>query len=272
MEKTLAKGLLVLEALILCEESAGVSEVAEILGISKSNAHRLLRTLVEMGFVASSEGRYWATLKVWELGSHVIKRYDVKELARPFMTRVAAQTAEEVRLAVFDVVALEVVYIDKIDSAQDVRAFSEIGSRSPAYCTSSGKALLTYLGDDIIAKVSESLAPRTRWTITEPAKFVANLEKARDEGYALSEREFSEQVSGVGAPIFGRDGSVVAAISVIGPAERFPPKRLREIGALTRQACDDVSARISPPQPNVVHLKQGLQRLSRKNEASQKSS
>lgn len=248
----------------MCPEPAGVSELAQMLGISKSNAHRLLRTLLELGFVASSEGRYWATLKVWELGSHVIRRYDVKEFARPFMAQVAAQTEEEVRLAIFDAITLEVVYIDKIDSAQDVRAFSEIGGRAPSYCTSSGKAFLAYQNDDLIARISQSLTPRTRWTITDPAKFAANLEKARADGYALNEKELSEQVSGVAAPIFGRDGSVVASISVIGPAERFPLKRLREIGELTRKACDDVAARINPPSPNVVHLKQGLQRLGQK--------
>jgi len=268
VEKTLAKGLLVLEALILCREPAGVSEVADLLGISKSNAHRLLRTLLEMGFAASSEGRYWATLKVWELGSHVIKRYDVKDLARPFITRVAVQTAEEVRLAVFDAVGLEVVYIDKIDSAHDVRAFSEIGSRSPSYCTSSGKALLAFQDEDVIAQVARSLTPRTRWTITDADKFAADLEKARQDGFAISDREFSEQVSGVAAPIFGREGVPIAAISVIGPVERLPMKRLREIGRMTRQACDEVSARLAPPLPNVVHLRQGLQRLGRQKENS----
>lgn len=269
MEKTLVKGLLVLEALITCREPAGVSEMADLLGLSKSNTHRLLRTLMEMGYVGTHEGSYWATLKVWELGSHVISRYDVKDMARPFMTRVAVQTSEEVRLAVFDEAALEVVYIDKIDSVHDVRAFSEIGSRSPSHCTSSGKALVAWADQNVVDRVSGMLAQHTRWTITDPQKFAADLEQARGDGYAISDKEFSEQVSGVAAPIIGRDGKVVAAISTIGPVERFPISRLHEIGQLTRQACADVSARLAPPpSPNVVHLKQGLQRLERKKETS----
>lgn len=264
LEKTLAKGLLVLEALIMYPGPVGVTELADVLGLSKSNVHRLLRTLLELGFVASSDGRYWATLKVWEMGSQVIKRYDVKDFARPFMTSIAAQTEEEVRLAVFDADTLEVVYIDKIDSAQDVRAFSEIGGRSPAHCTSSGKMFLAYQSDVVVARALLGLISHTRWTITDPAKFSANLEQVRTNGYALNEKELSEQVNGVAAPIFGRDGTIVASISVIGPAERFPVKRLREIGEITRKVCAEISAKMSPTAPNVVRLKHGLERLNGK--------
>jgi len=245
-------------------EPAGVSELAQALGISKSNAHRLLRTLLELGFVDSRDGRYWATLKVWELGSHVIKRYDVKDFARPFMAQIAAQTGEEVRLSIFDETTFEVIYIDKIDSAQDVRAYSQIGGRAPSYCTSSGKVFLAHQDEDVIARVSKALSSRTKWTITDPAKFADDLERTRADGYALNDRGLSEQVSGVAAPIFGRDGRVIASISVIGPAERFSMKRLREIGEATKKACTAISASMNPPAPNVVRLKQDLQRLASK--------
>ncbi len=79
MEKTLAKGLVVLEALIRNGRPCGVSDLAVSLGMSKSNAHRLLNTLAETGFVTTEEGRYAASLKVWELGTLIIKGYDVRE-------------------------------------------------------------------------------------------------------------------------------------------------------------------------------------------------
>lgn len=261
MEKTLAKGLMVLEALTVFPEPTGVSELAATLGISRSNAHRLLRTLVETGFADSADGQYWPTLKVWELGSQVIRRYEVQDFARPAIIRVAAQCDEEVRLAIFDPMALEAVYLDKIDSSQDVRAFSEVASRSPSHCTSSGKALLMYQSDEVIWRAAQQLAPRTPWTLTDPEAFVADLMQARRDGYALSIKEFSENVSGVGAPIIGPGGQVIAAISVIGPADRLTEARLREIGELAQRACESVSARMAPHKPNAVHLKDGLKRL-----------
>jgi DNA-binding IclR family transcriptional regulator len=164
MEKTLAKGLAALEALIRRDAPCGVSDLASELGISKSNAHRLLNTLLETGFVASENGRYKASLKTWELGTRVIRHFDVRDLARPAMMRLVRDTAEGVRLTVLDPERLEVVYIDKLDSPQD-----------------------------------------------KPAALMRELERVRSEGYAVNNREYSPQVVGVAAPIFDREGNVVAA-------------------------------------------------------------
>lgn len=263
MEKTLAKGLAVLEALLLCAEPAGVSEIAQMLGISKSNAHRLLRTLLELGFVDSRDGRYWATLKVWELGSQVIKRYDVRDHARPLMIQIAAQSHEEVRLAVFDIQALEVIYIDKVETTQDVRAFSEIGGRTPACCTASGMAFLAWQSDEVLTRAAAGLTARSPHTITDPAVFLDRLRQVRSDGFAINERQLSEQISGVGAPIFGHDNTVIASISVVGPAPRLPTERLTALGELLRKGCAEISAHINPPKPNVVRLRQNLEAVTR---------
>jgi DNA-binding IclR family transcriptional regulator len=264
MEKTLAKGLIVLEALIQRGEPCGVSDLAVALGMSKSNAHRLLNTLVETGFVNAIDGRYEASLKVWELGTHVIKNYDVRDLARPAMTRLVRETAEGVRLTVLDPKSLEVVYIDKIDSPQDVRPFSEVGGRAPAHCTSNGKILLAYQDERFIKRVSRKLKAYTQWTITDPDAFMRELKKARTDGFALNSREYSPQVSGVAAPIFDGDHTVIAALSIAAPADRMRPPVLRKVTAVLCDAAASVSARMQPAFPNVVHLPGGMSELRRK--------
>lgn len=264
MEKTLAKGLIVLEALIQKGEPCGVSDLAVALGMSKSNAHRLLNTLAEAGFVNAADGRYEASLKVWELGTHVIKNYDVRDLARPAMTRLVRETAEGVRLTVLDPQKLEVVYIDKIDSPQDVRPFSEIGRRAPAYCTSSGKILLAYQDERFVKKVSRKLKAYTPRTITDPEAFLRELRKARADGYALNTREYSPQVSGVAAPIFDGENNVIASLSIAAPADRLRPQILKKVISLVCNAAASVSARMQPTIPNVVPLSGGMAQLRRK--------
>jgi len=261
MEKTRAKGLIVLEALIQRGEPSGVSDLAASLGISKSNAHRLLATLVETGFVAANDGRYAATLKVWELGTRIIGGYDVRELARPAMTGLVRDTTEGVRLTVFDPDKLEVVYIDKIDSPQDVRTFTEIGGRSPAYCTSSGKVMLSYQDDALIRRASRRLKAFTPSTIVDPDEFVRHLGKVRANGFALNLREYSPQVSGVAAPIFGRHGEVVAALSIAAPADRMPAARLRKVTAMLCAAAASVSARMQPVAASTAQLSQRIAHL-----------
>ena len=261
MEKTLAKGLIVLEALAQAGGPCGVSDLAASLGISKSNTHRLLNTLVATGFASAVDGRYAASLKVWELGTKVIDGFDLRERARPAMTRLVRETAESVRLTVLDPKSLEVIYIDKIDSPQDVRTYTEIGGRAPAHCTSSGKVMLAYQDDAVVRRIARKLKPYTQSTIVDPAELLRHLKKVRASGYALNQREFSPQVSGVAAPIFDAEGHVVAALSIAAPADRLPAARLKQVTAQLCDAAASVSARLQPGTTSVVQLSARIAQL-----------
>jgi IclR family transcriptional regulator, KDG regulon repressor len=261
MEKTLAKGLIVLEALAQARGPCGVSDLAASLGISKSNTHRLLNTLVATGFASTVDGRYAASLKMWELGTKVIDGFDVRELARPAMTRLVRETAESVRLTVLDPKSLEVIYIDKIDSPQDVRTFTEIGGRAPAHCTSSGKVMLAYQDDAVVRRIARKLKAYTPSTIVDPVELMRHLKKVRASGYALNQREYSPQVAGVAAPIFNAEGRVVAALSIAAPADRLPAVRLKQVTARLCDAAASVSARIQPGSTSVVQLSARIAQL-----------
>ena len=261
MEKTLAKGLIVLEALAQAGGPCGVSDLAASLGISKSNTHRLLNTLVATGFASAVDGRYAASLKVWELGTKVIDGFDLRERARPAMTRLVRETAESVRLTVLDPKSLEVIYIYKIDSPQDVRTYTEIGGRAPAHCTSSGKVMLAYQDDAVVRRIARKLKPYTQSTIVDPAELLRHLKKVRASGYALNQREFSPQVSGVAAPIFDAEGHVVAALSIAAPADRLPAARLKQVTAQLCDAAASVSARLQPGTTSVVQLSARIAQL-----------
>ena len=261
MEKSLAKGLIVLEALVHHGQPCGVSDLAASLGVSKSNAHRLLNTLVETGYVTSFDGRYAPTLRVWELGTRIISKYDVREFARPAMTRLVRETAESVRLSVLDRRTLDVIYIDKIDSPQEVRTFSEIGGRVPAHCTSSGKVLLAFQDDAFIKQAVGKLRSFTKNTIVNRRDFIEHLKKVRATGYALNQREFSAQVNGVAAPIFGYDGEVVAALSVAAPADRMPANQIKKVASLLLDVAGSVTDRMQPQAPTVVQLSERISAL-----------
>ena len=254
MEKTLAKGLLILEALARSEEPCGVSDLASSLGMSKSNAHRLLNTLVDTGFVSSIDGRYSPSLKVWELGAQVIKSYDVRSLARPAMIRLVRETAESVRLSTLDPERLEVIYIDKIDSPQNVRPFSELGGRVPAWCTSSGKALLAFQSNEIIARASRKLKPNTNHTLVDRVAFIRELKRVKVDGYAFNDRGYTPLVRGVAAPIFGVDDDVIASLSIVTPAERMTRPVLKRLSALVCKAAGNITTQLRPAPANNIRL------------------
>jgi IclR family KDG regulon transcriptional repressor len=225
MDSTSVKALRALEWLCSRDTPTGVTEMSVSLGLVKSNAHRVLTTLEALGYArALDDGRYTATLKTWEVGCAVLDRLDVKQLARPIMEALSKHSSETVHLSVLD--GLDVVYIDKVESCQPVRAYSRIGGRAPAHAVATGKALLAYQGalDKLLPK---KLKPFTRLSIHDRLDLLKELEAVRQKGYAINRGEWRDGVCGVAAPIRNERGDVVSAIGISGPASRLNPVRLK---------------------------------------------
>jgi DNA-binding IclR family transcriptional regulator len=227
MDKTLVKGLEVLEALALGGAPRGVSDLAREMGLTRSNTHRTLRTLVGAGYVRQDEGtgHYGCTTKLARLAASALGRVDLKAAAGPAMERLAAATRETVHLSVLD--GLEVCYLHKIDSPEPVRAYSEVGGRAPAHCVATGKALLAFQDPAYLGRFPERLAAQAPGSLRTRARLRAALEEVRAHGYAINRGEWRKSVHGLAAPIFDAGGHAVAAIGISGPVERLRPARVR---------------------------------------------
>lgn len=232
MDKSLLKALHLLEALALSDEPRGITELANELGMTKSNVHRYLQTFAHRGFVEqdADQVRYRCTLKMWELGSLIADRIEIKGVARPYMMKLAEQTQETVHLSILD--GGEVLYIDKIDSPQPVRAYSKIGGRAPAYCVATGKAMLALLTEPEVTRLCGELVRHSPRTITDPADLRRELDKVREQGYAVNRGEWRASVSGIGAPVLNAAREVCAAIGISGPIERLTPGVVRDFAPL----------------------------------------
>lgn len=222
MDSTLLKGLRVLEHLANSREPRGVSELARVLELNKSNAHRTLQTLAAAGFVRTTGGgAYECTLKLFELASAVLSRIDVRQVAEPFMRDLAERTQETIHLSLLD--KAEVIYLHKIESPHPVRAYSSIGGRAPAYCVASGKALLAYQDGDALRHLPDPLPAHTARTITTQALLRRELERVRVQGFAVNRGEWREAVCGLAAIVHDAVGRPVASIGISGPADRLQP-------------------------------------------------
>jgi len=241
MDATFLKGLRMLQALALSDRPRGVTELGRELGVTKSNAHRLLKTLVHSGFAQNNAdaGKYSATLKVWELGSHVLSRVDVKNVSGALLQALADKTGESVHLSLLS--EGSVVYIDKIDSVQPVRAYSQIGKGAPAYCVATGKALLAHQSPEMIASLCERLEANTSRTITNAAELQRELARVRQLGYALNRGEWREGVCGVAAPIRDVSHNVIAAVGISGPESRMKPAFMREQAPVVIETAELIS-------------------------------
>ena len=223
MDKTAAKAFRVLERLTASERPIGVSALARELRLPKSNVHRVLSTLVELGYAQpGTDGGYQPTLRTWEIGVRVLNRVSVQRIAAPLLEELAFASGETVHLALRD--GTEAVYVAIIESMRAVRTFTRIGQRVPLHCTAVGKILIAFARDPVELGRLERHSPAT---ITDTARLRQELERIRKQGYAVNLGEWNADVFGIAAPVLDHRGEVVGAVALSGPSERLKPAALK---------------------------------------------
>jgi DNA-binding IclR family transcriptional regulator len=105
-----------------------------------------------------------------------------------------------------------------------------IGQRLPSYATASGKAILAFVGEDLVWRViKHGMHKFTQNTHPTPEALFDDLRLVREQGYAISEQEYEEEINAIAAPIFGRNNQPVGSLAVAGPAYRLSRERMIEI-------------------------------------------
>ena len=242
MEKTVVKVLKLIETLSRAEKPVGVTAIAGELGFTKSNAHRFLNTLVELGYVKrhDEEGQYELTLKLWRIGAAVMSRLDVARIALPHMRALEEDTEESVNLSIFD--DGQVVYVAAVQGRNPVRAFIRVGDRRPGYCTATGKVMLAYQPEALLARYCGKMKRYTPNTVTSLTRLKAELAQVRSRGYSVTTGEWRENVGGVAAPIRAATGEIIAAVGLMCPLERLKAESTPSQAA---KAIRDCAAHIS---------------------------
>ncbi len=241
MEKVFFKGLALMEAMVVREEPSGITELATELGMTKSNVHRLLQTMVECGYATKDPltNRYQCTLKLWQLGSVLGNRLDLRNIARPFLQELSNATRESVHLSVRH--GRDAVYIDKINCAHPIGTFTQVGGRAPAYAVSTGKALLSALSDEELSRLYSDFERFTDKTIGTLDRLKAEIAAVRRRGFATNRGEWHEGVGGIAAPIYDASQGIRGAIGVSGPLDRLTPKTMQGFASLVTRAAEAIS-------------------------------
>ena len=249
MEQTVQKALNLLEALVRSGQPRRLTELARELGLTKPNVYRLLSTLSILGYVKKDPATslYSPTLKLWEMGSLLVRDVDLVGIAGPRLRRLCEETRESVQLAVFD--SGFVVYVDKVDSPQPVKAMTQIGSRVPASVTSTGKALLAWLPAVALDQAVEHVKRYTALTLMKRRDIERDLEETRARGYAVNRGEFREGVAGIAAPIRDRSGTVVAAVGIWGADRGILGPHRESFARMAVAAARDISRDLGYIEP-----------------------
>ena len=243
VDKTLQKGLTIIELLSDAGRPLGVSEIAQALSLTKSNVHRLLQSLCAAGWVIrnSSRGAYDLSLRVWEVGVKRLSTLNLPQIAYRQANQLARGSEESVHIAVLE--QMEVVFLETIDTPKPIRAYAPVGGRAPAYCVATGKAILAFMREDDIKPSLGALASFTENTITDQRQLLAEFAQIRRRGYAINRSEWQQGVDGVAAPIFARN-VIVGSIGLSGPADRFGAAAMKRFIPLVVEAAATISREV----------------------------
>jgi len=227
--QSLSRGLETLDYMTSQPGPVRLTDVAEALGIDKSNAAHLLKTLVAMNYAVQDDSRRYLASGKLALPRHEHSLEDiiaVKEAWRGTLEALVAETGECAHLAVL--VGTRVWYIDKVDSLLPLKVDHPIGALSPLYCTALGKTFLAF-GRVRMPEDQPAFTPKT---LTTRRALGEEIERTRARGYAVDDEEFSSGIRCVARPVYDEAGVMIAAVGVSGPTVRVTDARMAELGRI----------------------------------------
>ena len=255
--QAVTRALLLLELLAKESSPVSLSEMSQKAGLKVTTAHRLLTTLMNKAFVEQDENtlKYQLGIKTFEIGNAALLVNDLRSIARPFLKQLLENVNETINLAILE--DTEVIYIDQLESTNIVivKMFARVGSRGPAYCTGTGKVLLSELSNDELRKrfAAVNFVKFTENTLADIEQLIKVLTKIRYDGYALDFSERDPGVTCVAVPVKNFDGHIQAAISVSAPAQRMLPECInQEILPMLLNVSHQISLKLGYSKHNYI--------------------
>ncbi|WP_447003833.1 IclR family transcriptional regulator [Saccharothrix isguenensis] len=242
--QSLQRAFGLLERLADAGGEASLSELAATSGLPLPTIHRLIRTLVTLGYVRqNSNRRYTLGSRLIRLGESASRQFGT--WARPFLAQLVDQVGETANLAVLD--GDEVVYVAQVPSRHSMRMFTEVGRRLLPHGTGVGKAMLAQLPrDEVRALLARTGLPAcTPNTITDVDRLLASLDRIAAQGYALDESEQELGVRCIAVPL--RGAPTLAAVSVSGPDSRLTKESVARIVPELQAVAQRLSDRSTHP-------------------------
>ena len=246
--KSLQKALKVLECFTPKSRELGVSEIARLLDLNKSNVYNILATLEECGYVkknASSE-KYSLDFKMVQFSYTVMANYPYTNLIVPVLKDLAADLNAIVYFGIPHGEAVLYLFSAYPKSyGKNIPYRSILGETAPYYCTSLGKAILISMEEnEIIPLIAGEKTKYTETTLVETEEILADIKKSKERGYAIDNIEHESGVRCVGVPVTDRNGSLIGAISASGPTSVVTEEKIESFSQKLLTAAFEIQSRL----------------------------
>lgn len=220
------------------------SQIYQNLNLAQSSTATLLNSLMAHGFLRQEKGKYYLGLSLFELGSRAVESFDIRELALEPMNFLRDRTGLACHLGVLD--GRSAIYLAKTESPGAIVVRSWLGKRLSLHSSSLGKVLLSWLSESDIDRLmpQERLPIKTKTTISTRTQLKQELATVRQQGWAFDNEEDYDGVNCISAPVFDKNGQVIAAISMSGVSFQVPKEKIPEFVELVKTAANMLSQSI----------------------------
>ncbi len=230
--KSLEKSLKILECFNSNTPDLGIAQIAEMLSLSKSNVHNIVSTFEKLGYLEQDidSKRYRLGMKLLEYTYLINKNLSYQKAVHQIISEVSNETGFVVYFAI--------PKVDRIFYLNNAHPFSKdrntpyrliMGETAPYHCTSLGKGMLAFFDSERIEEIIK--LPRDRFTpktLLGEKEFRSELEKIKDQGYAIDDEEHELGIKCMGMPIISRNKGVAGAISISTNVANFDDNKLGE--------------------------------------------
>ena len=243
--QSIRRAVAMLEAFTDDNPSWNVSDLADRLKLNRTTTYRLLTALEGAEYIERDPvtEHYRLGSGLIALGARAQRANSIRAVALPELERLAAETGETATLEILH--GSEMVIIEEIPGEFVTSGSQHIGSRWPAYATSTGKAILAALpAAERSAAIAGPPVALTEKTITSAVRLRDCLSEIEQTGYAVAAEELELGFVAVGAAVRDAAGRPVAAVSLGGTLTRMTAERIPQIGALVQAAAARISRRL----------------------------
>lgn len=227
--QSLERGLEVVRSFNEDHPRQTLSEVALSTGYSRAACRRLLHTLITLGYVGVDNRKFFLQPRVLEIGYSFLSSLPFRTIVEPFIEDLSDKVKESVSVSVLD--GADIVFVSRVATSRIMTLSLSVGSRLPAYCTSTGRVLLA---DMTVVEQRRHLSQApivalTKFTLRTEKEILAELEKVAKRGWALNDQELEIGLRSIAAPVRDSAGRTVAALNISTPVGRTNLKQVREV-------------------------------------------
>jgi len=246
------KAMRVLKMIATAPKNPGISEIAATLSLAKSTTHGILAALEESGWVLRDPvtRKYTCGHTVKHIGAIANVRIPLVDQARPHLEKLAMALDEDVFLGILT--GNYILILDQVESSKDLKVTARPGTRMPMFAGAVGKMFLAHQDRETVKAIlrTQPLPKFTARSVTDPARYLRDLDHVRDSGVALDQEEYMPNMRAVAVPIFyGKKNRkrMVAGCWIVGLDWHVNPAKMERAARLAVKTAEIVSQAISSP-------------------------